>query len=67
MNNKPIIKVIKKNERLAGPVIPAPQIPTDTQVSTEMAKTVSSWVREFKNRDRVVPPARQKSRRKKAA
>ena len=74
VNNKITIKVIKKNERLMGPKISAPAIP-DNELqqadSQDLAKTVTSWVRDFKKRNNPELPTKptrtQPTKRKNAA
>jgi hypothetical protein len=72
VNKKTQIRIIKKNDRLARPVKAAlPAAPArDEHDAEELAKTVSSWVRDFKNRSNPVAPvspARKSGKRRKAA
>jgi len=67
VNKKPTIRIIKKKERLAGPAKNKAPQSTELQDANAMAKTISTWVREFRNRDLVLMPSRQKSGRRKAA
>jgi hypothetical protein len=73
VNNKTTIKVIKKQERLMGPKTSAPVIPDEPQQpdSQDLAKTVTSWVRDFKKRNNPELPTKptrtQPTKRKNAA
>ena len=72
VNNKTQIRIIKKNDRLARPAkaaLPVPPV-NEEHDAEELAKTVSSWVRDFKNRSNPaapVSPARKSGKRRKAA
>lgn len=77
VNNKTTIRVIKKSERLMGPKTSAPVISDNEPQqpnSQVMAKTVTSWVRDFKKRNNpelpdlpTKPKRTQPTKRKKAA
>lgn len=52
VSKKPIIRIVKKDDlsRAAGPETAPPTIPTEEDSARTMTKTVTGWIREFKER-----------------